>query len=113
MTAQAFILFTVICEFWYAGTVNIDIELKEDRKYFVIHAKYLTISKTELTDKAGGSVELKALFEVPKNEWWVIQPAKGSIPKSTYVLKMDFVGLLTRNIVGFYRSTYTGNGKPR
>lgn len=96
-----------------AGSVKIDVELREDREFFVIHAKYLNISTTELQDKSGGSVELKPLFEVPKNEWWVIQPAKGTIPKSKYTLKMDFSGVLTKNIVGFYRSTYTADGVQR
>ncbi|KAJ1522082.1 hypothetical protein ONE63_002393 [Megalurothrips usitatus] len=84
-------------------TVKIDIELKEDREWFVVHGKNLVISNATLS----GSVDLKEPFEVPKNEWWVIQPAQGSIPKGSYTVTLEFTGSLTRSIVGFYRSSYT------
>ncbi|XP_034256819.1 glutamyl aminopeptidase-like isoform X2 [Thrips palmi] len=90
----------------FTGTVEAEIELQEDRTWFVIHAKWLDVSSVSLQNSAG-SVSLKAPVEVPKNEWWVIQPSSGSIPRGTYKFTVEFSGSLTRGIVGFYRSTHT------
>lgn len=89
----------------YPGTIKADIDLQEDRTWFVIHAKWLNISAVSLGNSAG-SIALQAPEEVPKNEWWVIQPSSGSIPRGSYTFTVEFSGSLTRGIVGFYRSTH-------
>lgn len=86
--------------------MKIELELKEDREWFVFHAKYLDIQKAALSNSER-SLDLKDPEEVPKNEWWVIRPTQGTIPKGSYTLTVDFKGQLTRSIVGFYRSVYT------
>lgn len=91
----------------FTGTIKADIQLLEDRSWFVIHAKWLNISSVSLGNSAG-SIDLKAPEEVPKNEWWVIQPSSAAtIPEGTYTFTVEFSGSLTKGIVGFYRSTHT------
>ncbi|KAK3929260.1 Glutamyl aminopeptidase [Frankliniella fusca] len=90
----------------FTGTVQIQIEFREDRTWFVIHAKYLDFTKVNLKSDAGAVVELQAPLEIPKNEWWVIQPTSGNITSGTYTLTLDFKGRLDRSIVGFYRSVH-------
>ncbi|KAE8736878.1 hypothetical protein FOCC_FOCC017666, partial [Frankliniella occidentalis] len=91
----------------FTGTVGIRIEFREDRTWFVVHAKYLDITKVSLKSDDGSVIELAAPIEIPQNEWWVIQPAKGSIPRGTHTFTVDFKGRLDRSIVGFYRSVHT------
>lgn len=89
----------------FTGTVNIELEMQENREWFVVHAKYLAITKYSLTN-TNGSVPMKEPMEVQKNEWWVMRPDGSSFPSGSYTLTLEFAGQLTRGIVGFYQSKY-------
>ncbi|XP_064627887.1 glutamyl aminopeptidase-like [Lineus longissimus] len=93
----------------FSGSVTIDLEITKDAPVILIHIKDLTITKTEVKDKAGNSLAIAETSSYIPNQFWVIKMKepikKGEEPSLT----LDFNGSLVNGIVGFYKSTYVNS----
>jgi len=93
----------------FSGNVDIDITTKAERSWFVVHTKFLNITKTDVREghfsSSGAAVSVAKSFEYTPNEFWVIQLVN-SVAAGDYTISLAFNGDLTKDIVGFYRSNY-------
>lgn len=95
-----------IAEGGFSGFVTIKLTTTTERSWFAVHQKYLEISSTELFDSSLTPVDIFPPTVHAEYEFWVILPISPMAP-GDYILNMTFTGSLTRDIVGFYRSTYS------
>lgn len=89
----------------FTGEVDITINVTKQRHYLLLHIHELEIIKTKVYNEAGAEIEIYDSFSYPENQYWVIL-LKENISPGKYTIKIQFNGLLTGKIVGFYRSTY-------
>lgn len=100
----------------FSGHVTIHISSSESRNHFLVHTKWLTISKTELLRVENQNqcqpVKVIESFEYEPNEYWVVRTE--AVEAGQFRLKIEFSGSLTKGILGYYYSDYTDdNGKKK
>lgn len=97
----------------FSGDVSIRLKVTSNRSWIAVHHKFLNISFTELLEAStSASLHVLTIHDYTEHEFWVLEMAQ-TIPPGEYILNMKFAGILTRGIIGFYRSTYTENGTQR
>lgn len=93
----------------FTGKVDIFMKINQSKYYFILHSKFLNITSTKVcrghTLEGGEEIRLHKAFEYPPNEFYIIQ-LKDEASAGEYTISLEFDGSLTREIVGFYRSTY-------
>jgi glutamyl aminopeptidase len=92
----------------FFGKVDVLLNVTQPRDFILIHTKYLTIQKTLLRQGDGTNgqeVTLVEAFEYAPNEFWVVRLGS-KIQQGLYTLQLEFDGSLTKDIVGFYKSSY-------
>jgi glutamyl aminopeptidase len=92
----------------FFGKVDVLLNVTQPRDFILIHTKYLTIKKTLLRQGEGTNgqeVTLVEAFEYAPNEFWVVRLGS-KIQQGLYTLQLEFDGSLTKDIVGFYKSSY-------
>ena len=95
---------------WFYGNETIEIEVRDDTKFLLIHYKYMSITRSELkVNSTNEQIDIKRTFGYDPNEFWVVET--NDVIKGGTVVKLDleFDASLTRAIVGFYKSTYTNS----
>ena len=92
----------------FTGKVDVLLNVTKPRDFIVIHSKYLSITKTLLREGDGTNgqeISFAEAFEYAPNEFWVIK-LRSQIQLGLYTLHLEFDGSLTKDIVGFYKSSY-------
>ncbi|XP_041364193.1 glutamyl aminopeptidase-like [Gigantopelta aegis] len=95
---------------WFYGNETIEIDVRKDTKFILIHYKYMNITRTILNvNSTNAEIGIKRTFGYDPNEFWVVET--NDVIKGGTVVKLDlqFDASLTRAIVGFYKSTYTNS----
>lgn len=90
---------------WFYGNETVELEVKQPARYILIHANFLNITRTVLTNQNGENIPIKRTFWYEENQFWVTEVTT-SVPVSRVHLHLQFDGSLTREIYGFYKSTY-------
>lgn len=98
-------LFPHLKEGTFSGSVDIRLKITASCDYIKLHQKYLKIESTTLTESGSSTSLVKEAFDYNKNEFWVVRLSQ-TVNPGNYILKLDFTGSLTKDIVGFYRSVY-------
>jgi hypothetical protein len=115
-----------LSNFTFSGKVVIQIHVKNPRSFLLVNTKYLDIFDTRLTKlitvdseretdnvikkKFGEEreIEIVKTFEYKPNEFWVVMmKSNAELQPGFYNLHLQFRGILSGKIVGFYSSTYT------
>ncbi|KAI1887340.1 hypothetical protein AGOR_G00189300 [Albula goreensis] len=101
----------------YTGTVSIQLTVTKPTKHLWLHIRETFVSATPRLHRSKGQtqqeVALKGCFEYKPQEYVVVEAVDELAPTGTdeaYVLTLDFQGLLTGSLVGFYRTTYMEKG---
>lgn len=98
----------------FRGRVDITLNITASRTFVVTHVKNLKIDVTKLLLEDGlNEIPVLEAFEETKNEFWVVR-LEHEIPPGIYKLHLEFMGNLSRGIVGFYKTFYRDvNGQKR
>uniref|UniRef100_A0A3B3UAT3 Aminopeptidase n=1 Tax=Poecilia latipinna TaxID=48699 RepID=A0A3B3UAT3_9TELE len=102
----------------YTGTVDIHVEVSKPTRHLWLHIRETFVSakpRLKVQDSNGvqRDVEVNRCFEYKPEEYVVVEAAEelpATDPGQVYVLSLDFQGLLTGSVVGFYRVVYTEEG---
>lgn len=101
--------------FLFVGTVEVDVHVNKPTDFLIIHSKNLNISSHDLTVQ-GSNEEVKIAKHLEYLAFEQIYLKLGSSLKEgvRYTLKVQFTGMLSELLAGFYRSSYqTSNGETR
>ncbi|KAK3089030.1 hypothetical protein FSP39_000261 [Pinctada imbricata] len=91
----------------FEGNETVELDVKKDTRFVLIHINFLDISQTSLRFKdTSQSISFKTPWFYEKNQYWVIECDQTLAKGSVLVLDLTFSGSLTRAIVGFYKSSY-------
>ena len=102
--------------FHFTGNVTIQIKALSDTNFIVFHARDLNFSSYELIHfksekKKEGEKEKKINIikdlHYPRHQQVYLELAGKLQGGKEYVLKIGFTGVLSNNMAGFYRSSYT------
>uniref|UniRef100_A0A3P9PC93 Aminopeptidase n=1 Tax=Poecilia reticulata TaxID=8081 RepID=A0A3P9PC93_POERE len=102
----------------YTGTVDIQVEVSKPTRHLWLHIRETFVNakpRLKVQDSNGvqRDVEVNRCFEYKPEEYVVVEAAEelpATDPGQVYVLSLDFQGLLTGSVVGFYRVVYTEEG---
>ena len=94
---------------WFYGNETIEIDIKGQTKYILIHINYLNITSARVEDNNGTSVEINRTFEYKPNQFLVIETKTPLAVNKKVFVQIQFDGSLTRSIVGLYKSVYTNS----
>ncbi|XP_060595216.1 glutamyl aminopeptidase-like [Ruditapes philippinarum] len=90
---------------WFYGNETVELNITESTTHILIHANFLNITRTKLSYLNGQGIPIKQTFWYAENQFWVVETVT-SVQISRALLKLQFDGSLTREIFGFYKSTY-------
>lgn len=93
---------------WFYGNETVEMKITQSTRYILIHANYLNITRTELKYATGEKIIIKRTFWYKENQFWVVE-ATEPMRISLVHLVLQFNGSLTREIFGFYKSTYVNS----
>ncbi|XP_072314030.1 glutamyl aminopeptidase [Eucyclogobius newberryi] len=98
----------------YSGTVEVQVDVTKDTKHLWLHIRQTFVSalprlRLGATQEDGAKLEVTKCFEYKKHEYVVVEAATTLTP-GVYVLSLDFKGVLTGSVVGFYRVVYNEGG---
>ncbi|XP_033844743.1 glutamyl aminopeptidase [Periophthalmus magnuspinnatus] len=98
----------------YSGTVDIQVEVKENTKHLWLHIRQTYVSalprlRTGESQADGTKLGVTRCFEYKRHEYVVVE-AETTLTPGSYVLSLDFKGVLTGSVVGFYRVVYNEGG---
>ncbi|XP_053392868.1 glutamyl aminopeptidase-like [Mercenaria mercenaria] len=93
---------------WFYGNETVELNITQSTNYILIHANFLNITKTALRYANGQDIPIKRTFWYGENQFWVIE-ATAPVQVSRAFLELQFDGSLTREIFGFYKSTYVNS----
>lgn len=94
----------------FSGEETIEINLKSDQKEILIHSVGLDILKA-LIKQGKTTQEVKVSFD-EKNETLILRPTN-ILKKGKIYLTLNFKGVLSESLAGFYKSTYQEGGKTK
>lgn len=89
----------------FTGEVIIAVQVTQATDYFIVHAKFLNVTESQLRTDRGQVLPLKDGFPYPENEFFVLTLNDLVVP-GKYTLHLKFDGSLVNGIVGFYKSEY-------
>ncbi|KAL4239647.1 hypothetical protein ACF0H5_000454 [Mactra antiquata] len=93
---------------WFYGNETVDINVTQSTRFILIHANFLNITRTSLKYSDDEQVFIKRTFWYEENQFWAIE-TETPVRISLMYLELEFDGSLTRDIVGFYKSTYVNS----
>ncbi|KAJ8285501.1 hypothetical protein GJAV_G00027530 [Gymnothorax javanicus] len=100
----------------FTGSVRIEIDVKNNTNWVVLHSKNLKITMATVLDESEALLSDKQLpvLEYPAHEQIAIFSPKILISGEKYFLHLEFAAKLADGFYGFYRSTYkTKSGETR
>ncbi|KAI1900319.1 hypothetical protein AGOR_G00048750 [Albula goreensis] len=100
----------------FTGSVRIEIDVKNNTNWVVLHSKNLKITTATILDEneAYRSDKVLPVLEYPAHEQIAIFSPKILITGEKYFLHLEFAAPLADGFYGFYRSTYkTKHGETR
>ncbi|KAG7252332.1 hypothetical protein CRUP_024052 [Coryphaenoides rupestris] len=98
------------------GSVRIQVEVKNDTNWVVLHSKALQIFNATLLDTHGALLSDRVLpvLHHPGHEQMAVFCPRVLISGRSYFLHVEFGAELTAGFYGFYKSSYkTGSGETR
>lgn len=95
--------------FTFSGEETIDIYIEKPTKTLILHALELTVASAAFS--MNGRKPLEATITFDKKQETVIFTFPKTFPKGKGILKVEFSGILNDNMIGFYKSQYTVDGK--
>lgn len=93
---------------WFYGNETVELNITEPTKYILIHANFLNITKTVLQYENRQTIGITRTFWYEKNQFWVVE-ATEHVGVGKVYMHLQFDGSLTREIFGFYKSTYVNS----
>ncbi|XP_064595580.1 glutamyl aminopeptidase-like [Liolophura sinensis] len=95
---------------WFYGNETIEIEIRQDTRFILIHYNQMNMTRTELfRHDTTESIPIKRTFSYSEHQFWVVETESVIPAGSTVDLELQFDGSLTNSIVGFYKSTYVNS----
>lgn len=100
--------------FDFHGGVKIDIICENPTRNILLHMKKLNITSYGVQDSSGNHLSVLRVAHSKKLEQYLVQMRDELQKGEKYTLKLDFNGLLSNTMAGFYKSSYkTKSGKMR
>lgn len=95
----------------FHGNITMELFVKTDTNFIMVHIKYLNISETMLSYASGckDKISIKRTFEYEPHEFWVVETTEPLQANRTVYMCLSFSGSLSRSIVGFYKSSYVNS----
>uniref|UniRef100_A0A8C9TAW6 Aminopeptidase n=1 Tax=Scleropages formosus TaxID=113540 RepID=A0A8C9TAW6_SCLFO len=100
----------------FTGSAKIEIDVKNDTNWIVLHSKNLTITMATILDESEAyqSEKILPVLEYPLHEQIAIFSPKILIAGEKYFLHLEFAAPLADGFFGFYKSSYkTKTGETR
>ncbi|KAK2825817.1 hypothetical protein Q5P01_020031 [Channa striata] len=102
----------------YTGTVHIHLKVSRPTRHLWLHIRETfvsTVPKLKMLNSQGQlrDIAVKSCFEYKPQEYVVVEATEELPVTNTgdmYILSLDFQGLLSGSLVGFYRVIYTEEG---
>lgn len=100
--------------FKFTGTVNILLRCFQPTKNLILHIRDLSVGEIQLTDSKQKRLTIVRRMQHKENQQYLIATNEELKEKERYSLDMEFSGVLSKNMEGFYRSSYkTKSGQVR
>lgn len=98
----------------YSGTVDVQVQVTSNTRHLWLHIRQTYVSalprlRMGESHEDGATVGVTRCFEYKQHEYVVVE-ADTTLSPGTYVLSLDFQGVLTGSVVGFYRVVYNEGG---
>lgn len=91
----------------FDGRIDIEIQIRANTKYLIVHQKAMSISNSQVKIKDGAALSVVREFAYEPHEFWVVEVDREIAAGTSVILHLDFTGSLVNGIVGFYKSNYT------
>ncbi|CAH3110477.1 unnamed protein product [Pocillopora meandrina] len=92
--------------FKFTGTVNILLRCFQPTKNLILHMRDLSVGEIQLTDSKQKRLTIVRRMQHKENQQYLIATNEELKEKERYSLNMEFSGVLSKNMEGFYRSSY-------
>lgn len=89
------------------GYVEIKVRCQEETKDIILHTKELKISSLNVTEVGSANLPVSGTSSNEDNEMFTIHLDEYLKPKSTYLISMEYQGVLNNQSMGLYRASYT------
>lgn len=100
--------------FKFSGRVIIDVRCYQPTRKIIFHVRDLSVGNVKLTDSNQKRLKIAQTVQHEKNQQYLIALNEDLREKERYGLYMEFNGTLSKNMEGFYRSSYrTKTGQVR
>ena len=93
--------------FKFTGTVNILLRCFQPTKNLILHMRDLSVGEIQLTDSKQKRLTIARRMQHKENQQYLIATNEELKEKERYSLNVEFSGVLSKNMEGFYRSSYT------
>jgi len=95
----------------FNGIAEIDVTVKEETNFIVIHSQKLTLSNVRISNGKKKWKSKSVKFN-EKNQYAIISFNTILQPETNYTLSMQYSGLLSDDMSGYYLSKYGDNDNP-
>jgi len=95
----------------FNGIAEIDVDVKEETNFIVIHAKKLNLSNVIITN-GKKKWKAKSVKFNEENQYAIISFNTVLQPETSYTLTMQYSGVLSDDMSGYYISKYGDNDNP-
>lgn len=100
--------------FKFYGRVIIELRCYQPTRNVIFHVRDLRVANVKLTDSRQKRLKIARAVQYKKNQQHLIGVNEELREKERYALYMEFNGTLSKNMEGFYRSSYkTKTGQAR
>lgn len=100
--------------FKFSGRVIIDVRCYQPTRKIIFHVRDLSVGNVKLADSNQKRLKIAQTLQHEKNQQYLIALNEELREKERYGLYMEFNGTLSKNMEGFYRSSYkTKTGQVR
>ena len=100
--------------FKFTGKVKVLLQCYQPTKKIILHLRDLHVGEIQLTDSKQKRFRIVRRMQHKENQQYLIATDVELRKKETYSLNMEFNGVLSNNMEGFYRSSYrTKSGQVR
>ncbi|GCB74878.1 hypothetical protein scyTo_0020828, partial [Scyliorhinus torazame] len=101
----------------FTGLVRIQIFVKQETRFIILHSKHLEITKATIASTSDGVTYVESglyILEYPPYEQIALESAKPLASGEEYVININYAANLSDGFYGFYTSNYrTADGKTR
>jgi len=95
----------------FNGIAEIDIEVKEETNFIVIHSHKLSLSNVAITN-GSKKWKVKSIKYNEKNQYAILSFNTLLKPETNYTITMQYAGSLSDDMSGYYLSKYGDNDNP-